>query len=320
MTDGTPEAAAALRAAISASPPLSGPGLDRADPLRRAPEARAAAAARGAAKLLSVSDGRAPIAADALAWTPLTEPRSEDVFLGREDGADGALLFARGVVGDAAAPDGAAWTDFRTVAARLSPLDAATFAEARSLTHWHANHQFCARCGAKTAMDDGGWRRRCGACGAQHFPRTDPVVIMLALRRGDDGDEHTILGRQRSWPTGLYSLLAGYVEPGETVEQAVRREVLEEAGVRIGRVAYVASQPWPFPSTLMLGCVAEALGETLTPDLEELEDVRWMARAEVRRIFEGAPSAAAPSGALLARPDAIAHTLLRAWARGEIGL
>jgi len=155
-------------------------------------------------------------------------------------------------------------------------------AQARSLLAWHANHPFCARCGARTEMRGGGVRRVCPSCGAEHFPRVDPVVIMLAV----DGDR-CLLGRQARFQPGMYSCLAGFVEPGETIEDAVRRETREEAGIEIGRVAYHSSQPWPFPSSLMIGCHAEALSFALTPDETELEDCRWFARDEVRAMMEG---------------------------------
>ena len=158
-------------------------------------------------------------------------------------------------------------------------------------------------------MDEGGWRRRCPSCGALHFPRTDPVVIMLILR-----DDHVLLGRQSSWPEGLYSLLAGFMEPGETIEEAVRRETREESGVEIGRVRYLACQPWPFPSSLMLGCMAEALTETLTIDTNELQDAQWISRAKMDVVLQGKhPRMAAP------RKDAIASAILKAWVSGDLG-
>lgn len=177
-------------------------------------------------------------------------------------------------------------------------------AQARSLVGWHARHGFCANCGSPTAPAHAGFRRDCAGCGTSHFPRTDPVVIMLAV----DG-ERCLLGRQRRFEAGVYSCLAGFLEPGETIEAAVRREIWEEAGVRTGRVAYHASQPWPFPSTLMIGCFAEATSRAIDPRDRELEDVRWFDRSQIGPMLDrrhrehGAPP-----------PVAIAHHLLRAYA------
>jgi NAD+ diphosphatase len=178
-------------------------------------------------------------------------------------------------------------------------------AQGRSLCNWHQRHGFCAVCGAPTAMAMGGYRRDCGNCGAEHFPRTDPVVIMLAVR-----GERCLLGRQSRFPPGMYSCLAGFVEPGETIEDAVRRETHEEAGITVGRVRYFASQPWPFPSSLMIGCHAEALGDDITRDEVELEDCRWFERGEVMDILDGNHK----GGIKSPPPIAIAHKIVRAWA------
>ncbi|MEM1277785.1 MAG: NAD(+) diphosphatase [Pseudomonadota bacterium] len=205
--------------------------------------------------------------------------------------------------------DGFKFIDLRSVAGELIPSSATLAATAKGVLSWHATHRFCSRCGDPTVQDDGGWRRRCLSCGALHFPRTDPVVIMLVLR----GDQ-ALLGRQSQWPKGLYSLLAGFMEPGETIEDAVRRETFEEAGVEVGRVRYLACQPWPFPASLMIGCVAEALRTKLTIDHEELEDAQWVSRTKMAVILQGEhPSFAAP------RKDAIASSILSAWVAGEVG-
>lgn len=180
--------------------------------------------------------------------------------------------------------------------------------EAKSLLHWHARHRFCANCGAQTKLADAGWRRQCDACRAQHFPRTDPVVIMLVVR----GDK-CLLGRQPRFNKGMYSALAGFLEPGETIEDAVRREVIEESGIRLGRVAYLASQPWPFPSSLMIGCIGEALNEDIIIDKNELDDCRWFSRNDVKMMFERNH----PDGFLAPHKLAIAHHILRAWRDGE---
>ncbi|MEM7526668.1 MAG: NAD(+) diphosphatase [Pseudomonadota bacterium] len=204
--------------------------------------------------------------------------------------------------------DAAKFIDLRSISAELSATEAAIAATGKALLGWHATHRFCACCGAPTRVVDAGWRRLCDACGAQHFPRVDPVVIMLVLR-GDN----VLIGRQSGWPPGLHSLLAGFVEPGETPEEAVRREVMEEASVPVGRVRYLATQPWPYPSTLMIGCVAEALGETLAIDPEELESATWASRDEMIKALAGEhPTLGAP------RLDAIARNILAAWAAGEV--
>jgi NAD+ diphosphatase len=173
------------------------------------------------------------------------------------------------------------------------------------MTGWHARHGFCANCGARTAIAQGGYRRDCPACGAHHFPRTDPVVIMLAIR-----GERCLLGRQHRFQPGMYSCLAGFVEPGETLEDAVRREILEESKLSVGRVNYHASQPWPFPSSLMIGCFAEALTEEIVPEEAELEDARWFDRADLLPMLERRH----PDGVFVPPPMAIAHHLIRAFA------
>ena len=168
---------------------------------------------------------------------------------------------------------------------RADPATLGALAQARALLHWHGSSRFCGRCGTRTAMAQGGYRRDCPNCGAQYFPRTDPVAIMLAI----DGDR-CLMGRQARFAAGTYSCLAGFVEPGETIEDAVRREIQEEAGVKIGQVAYHASQPWPFPMSLMIGCFAEALSTEIIPDTDELEDCRWFSRDETLAMLDGEPS------------------------------
>ncbi len=200
--------------------------------------------------------------------------------------------------------------DLRSIAMQglVSPADVATLGQAKAIMHWHARHGFCANCGAPTRVGAAGWRRECEACKAQHFPRTDPVVIMLTV----DGDK-CLLGRQARFPKSMYSALAGFLEPGETIEEAVRREIHEEAGIACGEVAYVASQPWPFPSSLMIGCLARAISREITVDREELEDARWFERAEVAAMFEKRH----PAGLMAPNPMAIAHHLLRFWVESE---
>ena len=171
--------------------------------------------------------------------------------------------------------------------------------------HWHARRRFCANCGALNEVAAAGWRRDCKTCKETHFPRTDPVVIMLAV----DGDA-CLLGRQPRFPKGMYSALAGFVEPGETIEAAVRREIREEAGVACGAVRYFASQPWPFPASLMIGCFAQADGRDLEVDNVELEHARWFSREETMALIERRH----PDRLTAPTPMAIAHHLLKRWA------
>jgi len=196
--------------------------------------------------------------------------------------------------------------DLRALANKqaLDRVQLSILAQAKSILHYHATHPFCARCGAPTRATQAGWRRDCSACGAHHFPRTDPVAIMLVT----DG-ENCLLGRQKPFPPKMYSCLAGFVESGETLEECVRREVMEEAGIVVGAVAYTASQPWPFPATLMLGCRAQALSREITMDAEELEDCRWFSRAEARAMLEESNA----EGFFAPGKIAIARLLLEQW-------
>jgi NAD+ diphosphatase len=212
-------------------------------------------------------------------------PTGEVVFLGLLDGAGRfALAPSAATVETLKSHDDFVVTDLRSIAIQelveshhLPPI-----AEGKALLHWHARHRFCSNCGTATNLVDGGWRRDCPRCKALHFPRTDPVVIMLAI----DGDR-CLLGRSHRFQAGMWSCLAGYLEPGETIEEAVRREVREEAGIEVGEVAYHSSQPWPFPSSLMIGCIAEALGEDITIDAHEIDDARWFSREMVLAACRG---------------------------------
>ena len=197
--------------------------------------------------------------------------------------------------------------DLRSLANQglLQAADLGAIAQARSMLAWHADHQYCARCGKLTVMRGGGVRRECPACSAQHFPRVDPVAIMLTI----DG-ERCVLGRQAHFAPGMYSALAGFIEPGETIEDAVRRETIEEAGIEIGRVRYHSSQPWPFVSSLMIGCHCEALTRELSPDDSELEDCRWFDRDEVRAMIDGSHR----DGLIVPPRMAIANRLICAFA------
>ncbi|MCV2874707.1 NAD(+) diphosphatase [Rhodobacteraceae bacterium XHP0102] len=201
------------------------------------------------------------------------------------------------------APEGAVFLELRSIMMTLSPREAEVAATARALLNWHGTHGFCARCGSASDIVQAGWQRKCPRCGASHFPRTDPVVIMLVTYH-----DRVLLGRSHGWPAGMYSALAGFVEPGETIEAAVRREVLEEVGITTARVAYIADQPWPYPNSLMFGCVAEATSTQITLDPNELDDARWLTRQEAMDVFCGShPDISSP------RKGAIARFLLENW-------
>lgn len=231
----------------------------------------------------------------------------EVVVLGTRDGRPVvAAQYGPDLAERLADEPGVSVVDLRTIAVEgLVPEDElGVLAQAKSLLSWHARHRFCANCGTATGSATGGLRRDCPACGTQHFPRTDPVAIMLVTR--EDG---CLLGRQTRFVAGSYSCLAGFISPGETIEDAVRREVMEEAGIQVGRVEYVASQPWPFPSSLMIGCFGEAMSETITIDRTELEDARWFARHEVAAML----ARTHPDGLITPPPMAIAHHLMQSW-------
>ena len=203
-------------------------------------------------------------------------------------------------------------TDLRSLAMQglVSDRMAGILAQAKSVLYWHSRHRFCSNCGHVTKVEAAGWRRVCEGCGAQHFPRTDPVVIMLGV-----SGEACLLGRQPRFPAGMYSALAGFVEAGETLENAVRRELKEEAGITTGDVTYLASQPWSFPCSLMIGCLAQADGRDLTIDHDELEDARWFSRDETLALLANRH----PDKLFCPPPIAIAHHLMAAWANGEAG-
>lgn len=207
------------------------------------------------------------------------------ILLGLKDGVAHYAVDVSGLADPAAElglAEVAEFTDVRAIAAQLTGEDSGIVAQARALVDWHATHPFCARCGAATFVAQGGALRRCDKCSAEHFPRVNPVVIMLVVR----GDQ-CLLGRQKAWPRGMYSTLAGFVETGETIEEAVRREVREESGIAVGAVAYHSSQPWPFPSSLMIGCIAEAETEDVKIDPHEIDDARWFPRELVLRACRG---------------------------------
>ncbi|HEV2603974.1 MAG TPA: NAD(+) diphosphatase [Microvirga sp.] len=233
--------------------------------------------------------------------------RFEEAFLGTLHGRPVLATLAPTEAADLYRDDPAFLvTDLRSMALKgtVVPDELGILAMAKALLDWHRRHRFCSNCGAPSTLQQAGFRRDCTACGTQHFPRTDPVAIMLVT----DG-ERCLLGRQPRFLPGMYSCLAGFVEPGETIEAAVRRETFEEAGVRVGAVSYAMSQPWPFPSSLMIGCIGEALSTDITIDREELEDARWFSRDEIRLMVEGRH----PDNLFAAAPMAIAHHLIRQW-------
>jgi len=274
-------------------PFFSGPGLDRADNLRADPDKIAALTRRDDARELVWRDG-IPAVADGgrLEWQPVGDAA---LFLGFDGEAPRFSALAEPATQPFAV---------MPLLAQMHEADAPLFAAAMSLARWHSRHRFCANCGHATEIIRGGWSRSCPACSAEHFPRVDPVVIMLV-----EHDGKLLLGRHSHWPEGRYSALAGFVEVGESVEAAVIREVKEEAGIDVGSVRYVASQPWPFPSSLMIACKAEASTPELKIDTTELEDARWFTRDEIQRAVDGSKDA--PFGA--PPRTAIARTLLEHW-------
>ena len=303
---------------------FGGSGLDRAAARRGDAAWQAAALASG--RVLPVWRGK-PLCGgtDALAWvtaeSPVLERTGARAFLGLdgeeavfaadvsscEPGAEAeaaeAGFFDPSVQRHPALAGDMGFRELRGVMAALTPREAELAATARALLEWHRTHGFCAACGARSEVVQAGWQRQCPACNVQHFPRTDPVVIML-ITRGNS----VLMGRSPGWPEGMYSLLAGFIEPGETIEAAVRREVMEESGVRVGAVSYLASQPWPFPASLMLGCAGEAETDAIVLDPAELEDALWITREEMVSVMAGTHPRLKPP-----RRGAIAQFLMANW-------
>lgn len=287
--------------------------VDRATHLR-ADEVALTALRKTAARIV-IADGRIVLKGGDPPRA-LLEPAEAD-FIGADAklflGAEGNRALFAGLTAtdpEALKASGHLVIDLRSLALQgfLPPDVVGALGQAKGMLDWHQRHRFCAACGGPSLPDDGGWRRRCEACGAHHFPRTDPVVIML-IHRG----ERCLLGRKPQFPATMYSCLAGFVEPGETFEDAVRRETMEEVSVAVGRVAYHASQPWPLPfSQLMIGCFAEATSDAIRLADQELADARWFTRDEIAAMRAGTH----PDGLTFPTPIAIAHTLLSAWLDG----
>ncbi|MEP5728975.1 MAG: NAD(+) diphosphatase [Sulfitobacter sp.] len=242
--------------------------------------------------LLGREDGAARFAFDLSSWVP--EELDDSTLGGFLDPSEQQ---------HPALPEGMVFAELRRVMTWLSPRDAELAATGKAVLAWHDSHGFCAKCGQPTVIVQAGWQRQCPACKTSHFPRTDPVVIML-ITHGNS----VLMGRSPGWPKGMYSLLAGFVEPGETLEAAVRREVFEEAGVHVGDVGFLASQPWPFPASLMFGCQGVATSQEINIDPVEIEDALWISREEMMEIFAGNHDHILP-----ARKGAIAHFLLENW-------
>jgi NAD+ diphosphatase len=300
---------------LSNPPPhrYTGAGFDRAAHRRLDPEWLSARRAHPESRVILMSGLEILVGAsdrpcvEIRTVGELGQPLSEDaIFLGEDD--RGALFVAD--LGRAAAPSGR-FVEVRTVAALLSAREAGWCAYARALAFWHSRHRFCGVCGGVTVCAQGGHLRRCQICDAQHFPRSDPAVIVLVIHRHPKHGERCLLGRSTRFPAGLYSTLAGFVEPGESLEETLRREVYEEAGVEVEDAQYRSSQPWPFPASLMLGFRATARDDTLRIDPDELVDAGWYTRDELldpeRRPIR------------LPNPDSIARHLIEDWLYGGEG-
>jgi NAD+ diphosphatase len=271
------------------------------------PDSLALAIWNGKPMVETTKDGQAQIAyLSAKLAGELSDGAERLLFMGLWKGT---AVFALDFDGTADPADGpleglGRFEDLRAIALTLPEADAAILATAKSMFEWRRRHRHCSVCGQPSEAAEGGWKRVCPACKAEHFPRTDPVVIMLAWK----GDR-CLLGRQAAWPKGTYSALAGFLEPGESIEEACARELMEEAGLRATSVAYHSTQPWPYPSSLMIGLIAEVENDDAVADQAELDEVRWFTRQEARALIDGSLAGARAPGKL-----AIAHQLIKAWA------
>ena len=311
--------------------PPAGQALDRAAHLRGDAAAQARLWASG--RVLPLWRGKPLLAGEAaLGWLPPGHPAlahgRDPLFLGLAPGGAQGLFaqdisdwtpeagaeaveqgfFDPSIQRHPALPADHGFHELRGVMTQLDATEAALAATARALLHWHRSHGFCATCGSASTLAMAGWQRDCPSCGAQHFPRTDPVVIMLVTQGNS-----VLLGRSPGWPEGMFSLLAGFVEPGETLEAAVRREVLEETGVHCGAVSYLASQPWPFPASLMVGARTDARSREIRVDPDELEQALWLTREDLVQAFAGRHPVVRP-----ARSGSIAHFILRNWLADQL--
>jgi NAD+ diphosphatase len=307
---------------------FAGNPLDRADAKRRDPEWLAAAACDSSSRylplwqlnvLLEMGDSLR------LRWLSYADIERLDiglppVFLGI---ADGVAHFAIDIseIGDPSfelnLPEAVSFSESRGAGMGLADgAETGILAQARAQIGWHKSHRFCSTCGTQTAQEKGGHLRTCPQCNAQHFPRTDPVAIMVI----EDGDR-CLLGQSHGplVQIGMFSALAGFIDQGESIEEAVRREIREEAGVQVGEVRYHSSQPWPFPSSLMIGCHGKALSSEITIDAAEMNDVRWFARDEVRAALNHSQESQETQETFkLPGPIAIAHHLIKAWAEDDV--
>lgn len=283
--------------------------VDRAEHLRGDPAFLERAWADQSTQVLRVHRSRFPMSgASELSWVSpdVVGLSAERMFLGRE--GDTAYFAARIGPDDVeGVPSAVAWGDLRQYGAALNAQDAGLAVAAVALDNWHGNHPRCARCGERTEIGNGGWIRRCVECGAEHYPRTDPAVIMLAI----DDDDRALLGRRADWQPGWFSTLAGFVEAGESAEAAVRRELAEESGIVVDEVTYLGSQPWPFPCSLMLGYHAHAVSTDITVDATEIVEARWFTREELRAECEAGTAAVPPA-------VSIARKLIEHWFGGPI--
>ena len=290
---------------------FAGSLLDRAGDLRSVPDWLAERSADPQAVAVMLWEGRPLMEGERLSRLSLDQARDlvpdREAFLGLDEGRP---VFAMEFEGSADPTEGparglGAFHEMRAAAALLPSAEAAMVGAAKSLFDWRRRHGFCAACGVATRDACGGWKRICEACGTEHFPRVDPVTIMLVTHK-----DRCLLGRNAGWPEGRMSALAGFLEPGESIEEACAREVKEEAGLTVTAVRYHSSQPWPFPSQLMIGLFAEADSDQARPDQTELEAVAWLSRAEARACLAGEHAIKPPP------PIAIARTLIRAFADG----
>ncbi|HSF26764.1 MAG TPA: NAD(+) diphosphatase [Actinomycetes bacterium] len=268
-----------------------------------------------ATRVLVLEHGQARVVHDGAAPTlllvaPDQAPDGLQILLGvdADDVACFAVVTDPGRNPDLGEANGTRWVGLREVGALLTDTEAGLFVHAAAMANWHETHSHCPRCGAPTEPVLSGSVRRCPADGSEHYPRTDPAVIMTVV----DDDDRLLLGHQARWPNGRFSTLAGFVEPGESLEAAVRREVLEEVGLHVGVVTYMGSQPWPFPSSLMLGFHAHAIDCEAHPDGHEISDARWFTRPELA-------AAVAARDVLLPSPVSIARRLVENWYGGPVG-